>query len=135
MSRLKRYTRALASGYAALFANVIYSLVSVLVAMHFLSIEEFGLWVVTAQITTYLALIELGMSGSIARILIDHKDERNGGSYGAVIKTGAMVLAIQGIFIAVVGAALSFWLTELFGIPTKFFGEFRWLVGGQSALL
>src|ERR1043165_2937352 len=135
MSRLTRYTHALASGYAALAANVLYSLVSIPIAMHYLNTEEFGLWVLAAQISTYLALAELGMSGSIARILIDHKDNPNEGTYGAVIKTGTLVLIIQGIIIGLLGVVSSIWLAGLFDVPPKFLPTFRWLVGGQSALL
>src|SRR5436190_22710983 len=124
MSRLKRYAHSLASGYAALFANVLFSLASVPVAMHYLSNEEFGLWVLAAQVSAYLALAEFGMSGSIARILIDHKDNRNGGIYGAVIKTGALVLVIQGAAIGLLGAVLSIWLAGLFDVPAKFLGAF-----------
>jgi O-antigen/teichoic acid export membrane protein len=135
MSRLKRYAHSLASGYAALAANVLYSLASVPVAMHYLSNEEFGLWVLAAQVSTYLALAELGMSGSIARILIDHKDNPNDGIYGAVIKTGSLVLVLQGVAIGLLGAILSIWLAGLFEVPVGFLGAFRWLVGGQSAIL
>src|SRR6185369_5142194 len=135
MSRLKRYTHSLASGYAALAANVLYSLAAVPIAMHYLSNEEFGLWVLAAQISTYLALAELGMSGSIARILIDHKDHPDEGTYGAVIKTGTLVLIIQGIAVGLLGAILSIWLADLFDVPAKYLPTFRWLVGGQSAML
>src|SRR5438445_3724019 len=114
MSRIKRYAHSLVSGYAALIANVVYSLLSVPLAMRYLSNEEFGLWLVAAQVSTYLALIDFGMSASIGRILIDHKDERNGGAYGEVIKTGALILTIQGIVIAAVGMAAGFWVGPLF---------------------
>src|SRR5947207_11887233 len=107
MSRLKRYTHSLASGYAALAANVLYSLASVPIAMHYLSNEEFGLWVLAAQVSAYLALAEFGMSGSIARILIDHKDNLHSGVYGSVIKTGSLVLVIQGVAIGLLGAVLT----------------------------
>src|SRR5258705_4482312 len=103
MSRLKRYTWSLVSGYAALAGNAVYSLASIPIAMHYLSNEEFGLWIAAAQISAYLLLVDLGMSGSIARILIDHKDDLNGGAYGAVIKTGTLVLLLQGLVIGLLG--------------------------------
>ena len=135
MSRLKRYAHSLASGYAAVIGNVVYSLLSVPIAIHYLTNEEFGLWLVAAQISAYLVLIDVGMSGSIARILIDHKDDLNGGTYGAVIKTGTLVLLLQGIIIGLLGVILGLWLTDLFDVPAKFLRQFRWLIGGQSAVL
>ena len=50
MSRVRHYTRSLASGYAAFAANTVFSLVSVPLALHYLSKAEFGLWALTTQI-------------------------------------------------------------------------------------
>lgn len=135
MSRVKRFAFSLVSGYAALSANILFSLVSVPLAMHYLSNEEFGLWVVAAQVATYLGLIEFGMTGSIARILIDHKDDPGGGEYGAVIKTGALVLFVQGVALALAGSMLGVWLGGLFEVPANHLRDFQWLLSGQALLL
>ena len=79
MSRLKKYTLGLVSSYAQIGATVLYSLVSIPLALTFLPRAEFGLWALTSQIAGYLALMDLGMGSSVARILIDYKDERNNG--------------------------------------------------------
>jgi O-antigen/teichoic acid export membrane protein len=135
MSRVKRFAFSIVSGYAALAANILFSLVSVPLAMHYLSNEEFGLWVVAAQVAAYLGLIEFGMTGSISRILVDHKDDPGGGEYGAVIKTGALVLFVQGLAVLLAGLVLGVWLGVLFDVPAKYVRDFQWLLGGQALLL
>ena len=135
MSRVKRFAFSIVSGYAALAANIIFSLVSVPLAMHYLSNEEFGLWVVAAQVAAYLGLIEFGMAGSISRILMDYKDDPGGGNYGAVIKTGALVLLVQGVVLAMAGSVLGVWLGGIFDVPAKHLRDFQWLLGGQALLL
>jgi Polysaccharide biosynthesis protein len=135
MSRVKRFAFSIVSGYAALAANILFSLVSVPLAMHYLSNEEFGLWVVAAQVAAYLGLIEFGMTGSISRILIDHKDDPGGGEYGAVIKTGALVLFVQGLVLLLAGLGLGVWLGGLFDVPARHLRDFQCLLGGQAVLL
>ena len=108
MSRFKNLGRSLVSGYLALGANVLYTLASVPLALHYLSRAEFGLWALTAQIAGFISLIDLGMGSSIARILIDHKDQRETGQYGGAIKTGALVGAVQGAIVLVVGLVWCF---------------------------
>ena len=53
MSRLKKFTRSLLSGYVALGANIFYTLASVPLALHYLGKAEFGLWALVSQISGY----------------------------------------------------------------------------------
>src|SRR4030095_333604 len=97
MSRVKRFAHSLASGYVLLGVNIVYALVQGRMGLHYLSDNnEVGLWAVAIQVATYLLLLDLGMSGSISRILIDHKDKADSTAYGEIIKTGFLVLCVQG---------------------------------------
>ena len=135
MSRLKKFTRSLLSGYLMLGANIFYTLASVPLALHYLGKPEFGLWVLVSSLGGYIALIDLGMAGSVARILIDHKDDRKNGAYGGVIQTGALVGLVQGAIVVVAGIALSMLAGSLLHVQTELRGEFVWLMVGQSILL
>lgn len=135
MSRLRRFASGVISGYAALFANIAFTMASVPLALHYLSKTEFGLWALITQITGYFALIDVGMSGAVARILVDHKDDRNGGSYGTVFKTGALVFSIQGLLIALLGSAASWVLPSLMRIPSDLNPVFKILMASQCLLL
>ena len=89
MSRIKRFAHSFLSGYAQLGANVFFTLASAPLALHYLSADEFGLWIVTSQIAGYIALMDFGLNASAARIFIDYKDEPQRGEYGGIIQTAA----------------------------------------------
>ena len=136
MSRFRKYVHSLISGYALLGANILFTLFSVPLALHYLSREEFGLWALVTQVCNFnLLLIDLGMSGSLARILIDHKDDRTSPAYGTVIQTGFLVLVAQGVLIAGLGTLVSFWLPEWMAVPAQYWRVFRLLVSWQCVLL
>lgn len=135
MSRLKKFTRSLLAGYVLLGANIFYTLASVPLALHYLGQAEFGLWALVSQLGGYILLLDLGMSGSVARILIDHKDDRGGGAYGSVIQTGALVGLVQGVLIIGAGVVLSALAGSLLHVPAELRREFVWLMAGQSILL
>lgn len=135
MSRLKKFTHSLLSGYVALGANIFYSLASIPLALHYLGRAEFGLWALVTQIGGYIMLVDFGMGGSVSRILIDHKDDRQNGAYGSVIKTSVLVGAAQGGLIILAGAALAMLAGPLLHIPAELQREFLWLMIGQSVLL
>ena len=107
MSRIKNYASSVATGYLSLGANILYSLASVPLALHYLTREEFGLWALVSQLAWYLMLIDTGMSNATGRHLIDHKDDRASGGYGSVLQTGLTVLGAQGgiLWLAVLAAA------------------------------
>jgi O-antigen/teichoic acid export membrane protein len=135
MSRLKKFTHSLLSGYVALGANIFYTLASVPLALHYLGKLEFGLWALVTQIGGYIALVDLGMGASVARILIDHKDEQHNGAYGSVIKTSVLVGVAQGVLIIFAGTGLSALAGPLLHIPADLQRNFLWLMIGQSVLL
>ncbi len=135
MSRIRRFVHILASSYASLGAGVVFTLLSVPMALHFLPKAEFGLWAVMTQAISYIALIDAGMTSAVARHLIDHKDNPGGGDYGSVILTGNLVWLIQGAIVFPIGFALGPWLAHLLAIPADLQHEFIVLIRWQSAIV
>ena len=135
MARFKRFTHSLMSGYVLLGANMLYSLASVPLALAYLNREEFGLWALVMQIAGYIALVDFGMSASVGRILIDYKDRRADGGYGAMVQTGLLVGAVQGLLVFAVGAGLALVLGSALRVPAELTRDFVWLMIGQCALV
>jgi O-antigen/teichoic acid export membrane protein len=134
MSRLKRYTHSLISTYALLGANAIYTLVSLPLALLYLSKAEIGLWAITLQVANFFALIDLGMGTSVARILIDHKDDRANGLYGGAIKSGFLVGAAQAAITTVAGMSLVWFMAPAFSVQVELDRPFLVLMIGQIVL-
>lgn len=115
--------------------TALYSLATIPLALHYLNEESFALWALMSAITGYLSLIDLGMSGSVARLLIDHKDDRSKGVYGSLIQTGCLVLISQGLLIGAIGFGIAPILTGLLQIPAHLHAEFVVLLRWQCTLL
>ncbi len=134
MSRIKRFTHSLLSGYVLLGLNVLFTLGSVRLALHFLGKPEFGLWAITTQIAGYIALIDLGITSASARILIDYKDHKEPGAYGGMIQTGAWVGISQACLVCCAGCILAFVAGPLLNIEARFEREFFWLLIAQAGV-
>jgi O-antigen/teichoic acid export membrane protein len=139
MSRLQRFLHTVASSYALIVVMMLYQLASIPLALHFLSKEEFGLWVLMTQIAAYLILVDIGITSAIARLLIDHKDQPDGGVYGSLLQTGWWVLSVQAVIVLLVGFNLSPWLETALRISPAFHADFpvlmRWLCAYQAVVL
>lgn len=131
---MKNFTHGLASGYVALAANVVYTLLSIKLALEFLPKAEFGVWAVSAQVAGYLVFIDLGMGSSLGRLLIDHKDDRESGTYGGMVKTGMLVFFIQGLILLAVGLVLARILPPFLNVDEGFREPFFHLLGGLAAI-
>jgi len=134
MSRFSYFTHAMASGYALLGANVLFTLAQVPLALTYLDQEEFGLWALVTQITTVLLLLEFGVSGSLARILIDHKVNKAGRAYASTVKAGAYALFTQGVCIGLVGYGVSHFASSWLNIDAKLALIFQNITALQCAI-
>ncbi|NOS72871.1 MAG: oligosaccharide flippase family protein [Verrucomicrobia bacterium] len=139
MSRSRRFTHSLISGYFLMGANTIYTLVQGRMLLHYIrDNNEVGVWAVAIQVAGYFLLLDFGMSGSVGRLLMDHKDDTTSSKYGSMMKTGFVVCFAQGALILSCGVIASRWLLpEAIRITGKNFihtaqtGE---LSGGQMEL-
>ncbi len=131
MARVRQFAQNVGSSYGALAVTVVYTLISVPLALNFLSKEAFGLWALLAQVTAYLLLIDLGLTASATRLLIDYKDERASGAYGSMVKTSFLVALVQGCLILGAGFFLAPFCSRLVGLSPEFSSIFvellRWL--------
>jgi O-antigen/teichoic acid export membrane protein len=123
-TRTHNFLRGLGAGYVAIIVNIAYTAVSIPLALHYLGKEQFGLWALAQQITGYLILLDLGVSSAVSRFIADRKDDVNGGGYGSLLLTGAIVFAIQGVLIASAGLAFSFFAPALFAVPEHLASDF-----------
>jgi O-antigen/teichoic acid export membrane protein len=134
MSRSKHFVTGLLSSYAAIGINVLYTIASVPLAFHYLDKAQFGLWALVTQLSGYLMLLELGMTGSIARSLSDHKDDVASGIYGSILRTGSRVFMVQGVAVALLGLIVAGCAPPLLGLPPRLHHPFTLLMAAQGVL-
>lgn len=71
------------------------------------------------QVAGYLSLLEFGMTAAAARILIDHKDDKSDGSYGATILTSTLFFLFLSVLIVAAGLLLAAPVIKLFAVPAE----------------
>ena len=117
MSRSSRFISGIGASYIGLAANIAYSLAIVPIGLYYLGKDQFGLWMLLVQLATYLSVIELGMFGASARILIDYKDDKDGSAYAQVVTTTWAVLVVQAAIMAAASWLLAPLIVAVFNIP------------------
>jgi O-antigen/teichoic acid export membrane protein len=134
MSRLKNFTRNLATSYLQLGVNIVYSLVSVPLILHYLPKAEFGLWALLLQMMGYISLIDLGMTSAVARLLVDHKDNRSEKGYASLVKTAFLASLVQGGVILAAVTLSAPLLASMMKIPVEYQHTFVVLMRWQGTI-
>lgn len=134
MSRKHRFLAGLFAGYSAFGANLLFTLISVPLALHYLPKTEFGLWALVTQIGGYLALLDMGMTSSVARFLADHKDSMGSREYKEILCTGRWVFALQALLLLFFTLASALILPSFLEIPSTLVISFQILLVGQGSI-
>lgn len=132
---MRLFFQTVASGYVLLGVNILFVFAQVPLALHYLPRDQFGLWALILQLTGYLQFIDVGMSASVSRHLVDYKDEKDGGVYGSLIQTAAIVLLVQGAIVLLAGTFFSLFASDLLHIQADLASKFRILMILQCAVL
>ncbi len=124
MDRSRQFVKNTAMGYALVAANIGFTILSIPLALRYLGKEEFGLWALAQQIGSYFLLIDLGLTSAMSRLLANHKDDVNGGSYGSLLLTGSMIFGAQGLLLVVFGVIFALAAPGLFNVPDRLADDF-----------
>jgi len=128
LNRFGSFAKAVSTSWGAIAVTTAYSLATVPLALGYLGVERFGLWALLLQLAGYFTLIEVGMTGAAARLLIDHKDERQSDGYISTLSTSNLIFLAQAVIIFLAGWLLASPLARLFEIPSDLTTDFTRLV-------
>lgn len=130
MTRRNLLFRGVGIGYLSMAAGMLYSFLSIPLALSYLGKSEYGLWSLVMTITGYLNFTEFGLSNSIQRHLLEVKDQRPNPAFGGVFLAGTLSFCVIGMFSILVGLSCVPFLPGWIGIPQDQKVAFGWLLTG-----
>jgi len=95
------------ASYVSFVSTTVTGLISVPLAVHFLSKEELGLWAVITAISGYLNFMEMGLGFATGRKMADAIVAKDKAEIDRWWTLTRVVLAIQGVIVVVLGLALT----------------------------
>lgn len=113
----KATIRAAASSYLGSISAAATGLLSIKLATHYLTQEEFGLWSFTMQTVGYFMLMDLGVSNSVARLLGEPLSSGDPEKLDSWFTLSLVTLASQALLILGLGWLLRPFVLDWFHIP------------------
>jgi O-antigen/teichoic acid export membrane protein len=105
--RESKAARNAAASYLAFISTTVTGLISIPLAVHFLTKEEMGLWAVISVSAGYLNFMELGLGHATGRKMADGIVAKDKFEIDRWWTLSRIVLAVQGILIVLIGLAFT----------------------------
>ena len=123
-------SRTAAASYVAFVSTAIWGLVTIPVAVAFLTPVELGLWTVINVFLSYLVWMDFGVGPATGRLMAESVAARDQAEINRWWTATRAVLVVQGFAIIAIGLALSPWILGFLKVPTELFSDARWLLIG-----
>ena len=124
----------LASSLVNLVVAAVYSLLVVRLSLDYLGKQEYGLLSLLAQISAYIAILDLGLTIAFGRILIDYTRDSSE-LYARALRTASLVFTLLGFLGFVIAAFIALFGKSSLSIPSSLNKEFTNLMLLQGGIL
>ncbi len=118
MKQTSQILRNVTSSWGLLAINSAIQLVQIPIALEALGKAEFGLFAIVSQMLGMLMYVEMGVSGALARLLIDGLAQGHE-RYRAVWSSGVVLLLVQSLIILGLVSAFVPFIDKIFNIPPE----------------
>ncbi len=130
----KIYFLGLLGSLVNLVVVAFYSLLVVRLSLSYLDKSQFGLLSLSTQISSYIAVIDLGLFTAFSRLLIDYTQGEKQ-LYANALRTALRVYLFLGLVAAVIALTVALCGHWIFTIPDALYKPFMLLMLGQAIML
>ena len=103
------FARNVSTRYLAIAVNALVGLVVLPINVHYLGTSAYGLWMLSASVTTYFSVLDLGYGSAVVKFVAEYRAKRNPRALNEILSTLFTVFTLIGVAayaIALVVAAL-----------------------------
>ena len=116
---LVSFVRNLATRYLAIAVSALIGLVVLPFNVRYLGTSAYGLWMLTASITTYFTVMELGYGGAVVRYVAEFRARKDAQSLNEVLSTLFFVFTAIGLVSYVLAIGMAALMPVIFNLAPE----------------
>ena len=89
--------RNVTTRYLAIATDALIGLVLLPFNVHHLGTAAYGLWMLTASMTTYFSVLDLGFGGSVVRFVAQYRAKRDARGLNEIASTMFVIFSVLGV--------------------------------------
>lgn len=106
--------RNVSTRYVAIATEALLGIIVLPLNLAFLGPSAYGLWMLTASITAYFSILDLGYSGAVVKFVAQYRARRDSLALNEILSTAFIVFATCGAVIYLIALGVSFFLGDIF---------------------
>lgn len=110
------FARNISTRYLALAVTAIVGLVVLPVNVHYLGKSQYGLWILTASLTTYFSVLDLGYGSAVVKFVAQYRAKQNAQALNEILSTLNVVFCSMGVVVYLVAILVAWQLPHIFNI-------------------
>jgi O-antigen/teichoic acid export membrane protein len=114
--RLFTFARNVATRYALIIVNALIGLVILPFNIRHLGADDYGLWMLTASVTTYFSVLELGYGGAVVKYVAEFRARCDVRGLNEVLSTMFFVFSAIGVVVYLLAIGIALVLPRIFNL-------------------
>jgi O-antigen/teichoic acid export membrane protein len=110
------FARNVSTRYLAIVVNALMGLVVLPLNVQYLGASAYGLWMLTASITTYFSVLELGYGSAVVKFVAEYRAKRDPRALNEILCTLFTVFTIMGILAYVLAIGVAALMPVIFNL-------------------
>jgi O-antigen/teichoic acid export membrane protein len=110
------FARNMVTRYLAIAANVLIGLVVLPLNVQYLGASAYGLWMLTASITTYFSVLELGYGSAVVKFVAEYRAKKDAEALNEILSTLYTVFTIMGVIVYLVALIIAALMPMIFNL-------------------
>jgi O-antigen/teichoic acid export membrane protein len=118
-SRFLMFVRNLGTRYTAVAIQAAVGLIVLPINLQYLGPSAYGLWMLTASLTTYFSAMDLGFGGAVVRFVAEYRARRDPRALNETLSTMFYVYSGIGLLAYIIAIGVSFALGHIFALTPE----------------
>jgi O-antigen/teichoic acid export membrane protein len=110
------FARNVSTRYLAIAVNAVIGLLVLPINVQYLGASAYGLWMLTASITTYFSVLELGYGSAVVKFVAEYRARRDPRALNEVLSTLFTVFTIMGVAAYAIAVVVAAFLPAIFNL-------------------
>lgn len=110
------FARNIGTRYLALAVTALVGLVVLPFNIHYLGKSAYGLWVLTASLTTYFSVLDLGYGSAVVKFVAQYRAKRDAQALNEILSTLSTVFCAMGGVVYLLAIVLAWQLPHIFNL-------------------
>jgi O-antigen/teichoic acid export membrane protein len=127
-NRLLTFARNVSTRYIAIVIGAVVGLIVLPINIHYLGKSAYGLWMLTASITTYFSVLELGYGSAVIKFVAEYRARRDVKALNEILSTLFVVFSVMGVIAYAAALAIAWFLPAIFNLEPGQVGTARTLL-------